>query len=360
LDGFSEVLGIPEDWDFLARLVLSGFEMDVVPKGIYFYRLRKGGRFRSTWSGNSIETLRRRLLATADPSHEKLIHSLLLREISENERLRASVWKLDRKVVKIVLRMSKVISEEHRLIIQKLTVPVWRKIKGMITNAARFVRGWNLMLGKSHRANHRTGPSVESRIDSSIFFVKTLSDSEFQDQLTYLGLPSNRRIFGFMGGLTEENRPLGFLRLAYWTQMSSDNSFFVMVGDGPLRDEVIAAETKYNLKNFNYLPSIEKPEELYALLSGLVITSASEQDPKEMFEALASGVPVFSTDVGEAKRVLGQYGSGLVVTHDPRHKDFANCFKLWKDNLEIYKAATMETADLIRMRIGAYQIRQYH
>ena len=71
-----------------------------------------------------------------------------------------------------------------------------------------------------------------------------------------------------------------------------------------------------------------------------------------MFEALACGVPVFSTGVGEAKRLLEQYGSGLAVTHDPERKDFAECFKLWKDNLEIYKTAAMETAALIRRNFG--------
>jgi glycosyltransferase involved in cell wall biosynthesis len=149
-------------------------------------------------------------------------------------------------------------------------------------------------------------------------------------------------------------RPSGFLKLAYWMRMFKDNSFFVMVGDSVIQDGVQIIATKYRLNNFKWVPSIESLEELYPLLSGLVITRASEQrGPKEMFEALAFGVPVFSIDVGETKRVLEQYGSGLVIKHDPDRKDFADCFKLWKDNLEIYKVAAIETADLIRRRYRA-------
>jgi glycosyltransferase involved in cell wall biosynthesis len=132
-------------------------------------------------------------------------------------------------------------------------------------------------------------------------------------------------------------------------QMFKDNGFFVITGDGPLRDDVLAIAAKYKLSNFKWIPLLERPEQLYAVLSGLVITGAfAQQGSTVMLQALACGVPVFSTDVAESRRVLGLYGSGLVVKHDPERKDFADCFKLWKDNLDIYKTAAMETADLIR------------
>jgi glycosyltransferase involved in cell wall biosynthesis len=135
-------------------------------------------------------------------------------------------------------------------------------------------------------------------------------------------------------------------------QMSKDDSFFILLGNGAFENEIRTTATKYNLKNFKWIPFLEKPEELYAILSGLVITSQVEKTPIEMFEALACGLPVFSADAREAKRVLGKYGSGVVVSHDPQHKDFADCFKFWKSNLEIYKTAAVETAELIQRNFG--------
>lgn len=351
LRGFSDVFGISEDWDFLARLVLAGFKMDVIPKGIYFYRVRFGSRFQNYGSNNSTNNVRKRLLISAGTSYDKLIHKLLLREISENERLSRSVWRLDRKVVKIALKLSEVISEKHRLLIENTLISLNRKLSGLLTNAGQLYNFWRLMIGKVIGTDDGPSSTMESKIDSSRFFIRILPDPERKEQYEHFGLPSNRPIFGFVGELTEKNRPIGFLKLAYWMQISEDDSFFIMAGDGELREMVKTTATRYGLKNFKWIPSLERPEELYAILSGVVITSASEQQgPNVMFEALACGVSVFSTDVGETKRVLGQYGCGLAVTHDPEKKDFAYCFKLWKDNLEVYRAAAIETAELIRMR----------
>ncbi len=66
-----------------------------------------------------------------------------------------------------------------------------------------------------------------------------------------------------------------------------------------------------------------------------------------MYEALASGYGIFHRG-GKSQTCSEQYGSGLAVPYDPTGKDFADCWKLWKDNLEVYKVAAMETADLIR------------
>lgn len=352
LGGFSDILGIPEDWDFLARLVLSGFEMDVVPKGIYFYRLRKGGRFRSTWSGNSIETLRRRLLLAAGPHHQKLIHNLLLGEISENERLRASVWKLDRKVVKIALKLSNVTSEKHRLIVEKITSDIFRKLKTGLSSYTTLLKYLRPATYKKATADNDQSFTIAREVRNSKLFIRLLSESEFQRRLNQFGLPLNRLMFGFVGELSEQSNPLGFLRLAYWMQMSSDESFFVMVGDGKLRQETQATATKYRLQNFKWIPLLEKPEEFYPILSGLIVTGSFDQCPREMLQALACGVPVFSIYFRQAASLFANYGNGLVVKHDPERKDFADCFKLWKDNLEVYKAAAMETAELVRRNFG--------
>lgn len=356
LGGFCGVRGeVADDWEFLARLVLAGFVLDVVPKGLFFYRVRSGSWLQSAWSSNSIQALRDRILSNTGPGHTRLINSLLLQMISENEQLTFSVRKLDRKIVILALKLAELISEEHRVLVQELTIRFVKRIRDIRVAVSQFLREQSRRLFRvsnpilpatANTSQVGTG-FIENEISDSRFFVKILSDSQRVDKLIHFQLPINRPIFGFFGELSEEKRPLGFLRVAYWMQMSKDDSFFVMLGDGPLEHEVQTTATKYNLRNFKRIPFLDRPEELYALLSGLVITSASEQMPIEMLEALACGIPVFSTNVGQARPVLGQYGSGLVVTHDPERKDFADCFKLWKDNLEIYRTAAMETAELI-------------
>src|SRR4030042_3865924 len=49
----------------------------------------------------------------------------------------------------------------------------------------------------------------------------------------------------------------------------------------------------------------------------LVLTSACEGMPRAVIEALSSGLPVVSTDVGEVKRVVKDWYSGFLVSnHD--------------------------------------------
>lgn len=43
LGGFCGIRGhVADDWEFLSRLVLAGFDMDVIPKGLFFYRVKPG------------------------------------------------------------------------------------------------------------------------------------------------------------------------------------------------------------------------------------------------------------------------------------------------------------------------------
>ncbi len=357
LEGFSDILGIAEDWDFLARLVLSGYDFDVIPKALYFYRIRSLSRFQTTWSYNSKQTLRKRLIEYASPDHSRTINNLLLETISENQRLRSAAWNLDRKIVKIALKLSDIISEKRRIAVENAVGTIFSRLKSIQSRIKRRLKR------EGEHAHKFYPPVVDERTILPPGLVKERQDSierikrkspfaseAMSIKSSSLDVPMNRPLFGFAGKLTEEGCPLGFLRLAYWMRMSNDDSYFVMMGDGELAAEVKAAQKALELDNFIWFQSRPVSEEFYGILSGLVITALSGDEPVEMYQALGFGVPVFSADVGKARTTLGQYGGGLVVHHDPKHKDFADCFYLWKSNVEIYKSAAVETAGLIRKR----------
>ncbi|MCL5126068.1 MAG: glycosyltransferase [Deltaproteobacteria bacterium] len=358
LGGFCGIRGhVADDWEFLARLVLKGFSLDVIPKGLFLYRVRSGSWLHSAWSRHSIYTLRTKFLAHTGPQHVALLHNLLLQLVAENETFRSFVWKLDRKVVKAALWLSEIVSEETRIFIQEISKRFVDKFINIIVLGINFLKPEvNLFLsifrvfGRSRLDLQQESSKVAGHgVDGRRSFVAKPTNTELEERFYRWGLPLDRPIFGYCGQLSPVKRPIGFLKLAYWMQMFEDNSFFVIVGEGDLQEEIQATAAKYKLSNFRRIASVENIEEFYPVLSGLVITSTYEQrGPKEMFEALANGIPVFSTDVGETKSVLERYGSGLVVKHDPERKDFADSFKLWKDNLEIYTVAAMDTASLIQ------------
>jgi glycosyltransferase involved in cell wall biosynthesis len=115
-----------------------------------------------------------------------------------------------------------------------------------------------------------------------------------------------------VGRLTQQKRPLEFLRLAE-RRLGQAGEYFVLVGDGELSLEVQAFIDKNRLTNVKRIPYIENTLELHLVSDGIMFTSAYEGLPIAMIEALAMGVPTFATDVGDIATVLTEYGGGAVV-----------------------------------------------
>ena len=55
----------------------------------------------------------------------------------------------------------------------------------------------------------------------------------------------------------------------------------------------------------------------YALMDAFGISSDTEQMPVALLEAMASGIPVAATDVGDVKYMLPEAGRGYVVPRSP-------------------------------------------
>lgn len=339
LGGFSKTLDFLEDWDFLTGLVLAGYKLEVVPKGLYYYRQSGASKSHSTWSGNSINALRERFLSRCLQGHEKLVHELLLEEMAENERLRSSVWKLDRKIVKLALRLSEVLTEERR-----------NRAQTALNNILGSLLG-NRLIGKLRQL----GPGAKNRPvkNATVELVKvnrvgaSTGPSEVSVRRSQIGTPPSAPVFMFLGKLVDSDSPLGFLKLAYWVQMSGDDSFFLMVGDGPMKDRVIRASHIYGLKNFRLISEDLSPEDFYDVVSGVVITGQNSDLSNQLTYVLSKSIPVFSRD-GEVSRELVENGTnGLIVDHDPEKKDFADCFRRWKSAIGVYREGARESARLL-------------
>lgn len=90
----------------------------------------------------------------------------------------------------------------------------------------------------------------------------------------------------------------------------------VVVGDGDLRDELIARVGKMNLVGKVQFTGRIPQEDVARLLNEselYVSSSVSEGFPKSMLEALACGLPVVATGVGSCGEVVRDNEVGLVV-----------------------------------------------
>jgi glycosyltransferase involved in cell wall biosynthesis len=172
--------------------------------------------------------------------------------------------------------------------------------------------------------------------------VDTLRIRSFKERLPNpnvlrikFGLPEGKKIFTFVGRLTPQKRPLEFLKLAK-ERLWHDGEHFVLVGDGELMPEVNAFISQHKLKNVIRIPYVENTLELHAISDGIIFTSAYEGLPIAMIEALAMGVPVFATDVGDIADVLAEYGGGAVVPVNLSSEYLHEAFVNWLERRNQY------------------------
>lgn len=172
---------------------------------------------------------------------------------------------------------------------------------------------------------------------------------------TKFSLPQDKKLFVFMGRLVEQKRPLLFLELARSRQDMTDEHY-VLVGNGVLADAVRQWLADHNPGNVQWIEYIAETPEFWRAIDGLIITSEFEGLPIAMLEALAMGVPVAATDVGDIRLVLEQHDCGVTVSRDADVPTFSKALDTWKNRLDHYHTHLATESDRILDRFSAKTI----
>lgn len=127
-------------------------------------------------------------------------------------------------------------------------------------------------------------------------------------------IPDGRRLLVFVGRFDGQKDPLLLLAAFAEAQRTAGDLHLVMVGDGSLRPEVEAAIHRGGLAGRVTLTGVLAPADIAAILRGadlFVLASVYEGMPIAVLEALSTGLPVVSTDVGEIAQVVtdGRHGA---------------------------------------------------
>ncbi len=201
---------------------------------------------------------------------------------------------------------------------------------------------------------------IYSAIDAPRFDLPRLGEAEKAARARTFGLPPGRPVFAFIGRLAEQKRPLEFLKIADHAQAENSGDFFLLVGDGPLNGDCESYMARHDLKNVARIPFCDDLTQLYPLLAGLLITSKYEGLPIAMLEALAMGVPVFSTDVGDIRLVLQDHGNGRVFAGPDLGRPFIDACAEWRRQSAPHGENARRAAADIRARFSVTAIaKQY-
>lgn len=156
------------------------------------------------------------------------------------------------------------------------------------------------------------------------------------------GIPKDKKIITFIARLSEEKRPLMFVKIAKKLLEKNKELYFIIAGDGPLMAKV---QTKVD-NNFKLLGMVSESEEIYAISDITVNCSSLEGLALTSFESLAMGVPNISTDVGGQSELIDETVGGVIhynenadkATFQKEIKEYVNNVDRVLENLDKIKS----------------------
>ena len=158
---------------------------------------------------------------------------------------------------------------------------------------------------------------VPNGIDTQLFGPDPLTRARVRADL---GVGNEKRLIGLVARLDPMKDHPTFLNAAAQFLKSGGAARFVCVGDGPrdYREALHSLARELGLEaTLLWVGARDDTPALYNALDLLTLTSAfGEGFPNVLGEAMACGVPCVATDVGDAKRILGEAGT-IVPPRDP-------------------------------------------
>jgi glycosyltransferase involved in cell wall biosynthesis len=140
-----------------------------------------------------------------------------------------------------------------------------------------------------------------------------------------LGIGEGRPIVLFPCRIDLEKRPFLMFEIAKATYAGNPDIAFVVVGDGPLLNELQQAVKKHKLENAIYFAGRQSDlRPFYRDSSITLICSLKEGISLTTYESLAMGVPVISSDVGGQKELIDNTVGRVLPLYQDEWNDLHN------------------------------------
>jgi len=142
--------------------------------------------------------------------------------------------------------------------------------------------------------------AIFNGVDTSIF-----APGDGAAKRRELGLPLNAPIVGILAALRPEKNHELFLEGAKQIQQQLPDAHFVLVGDGPGREQLEKLANELGIAAVtHFLGSRSDVPEVLRTLDVLALTSHNEASPVSILEALSSGIPVVASEVGSVPETV--------------------------------------------------------
>jgi len=152
---------------------------------------------------------------------------------------------------------------------------------------------------------------IPNGVDTEVFKPGQAADADLR---RHFGMDDGAPLIGFVGRLSVEKGPEVFLRSVLLMRSALPAARFVMVGDGPMREQLAQFIDRFGLADCVHLAGLrDDMPAIYRQLDAVVSTSNSEALPLALMEAMASGLPIVATRVGGVPDLVEQGSTGWLV-----------------------------------------------
>jgi glycosyltransferase involved in cell wall biosynthesis len=146
-----------------------------------------------------------------------------------------------------------------------------------------------------------------------------------------LGIPEQARVAIHVAGFRAEKNQLGALEAFVDVRERVGDVHLVFLGSGPLRGEVEARTRELAAERWvHFLGFRDDVPAVLSLADLMILPSISDAMPMTILEAMALGVPVVATDVGDVRATLAG-GAGICVPAGDKAAFVDACSELLSD-----------------------------
>ena len=144
--------------------------------------------------------------------------------------------------------------------------------------------------------------------------LEAIDNTARRDARKQLGIPEEAKVIVWVGRLTPIKQPEVFLDAAKLIKLRHPQAIFLVVGDGELRSEVESKARALKMTNdIRFLGWRGDLPTIYAASNLSLLTSRNEGTPVAIIEAMASGLPSVSPNVGGVRDVITDPSVGTIV-----------------------------------------------
>ena len=134
-----------------------------------------------------------------------------------------------------------------------------------------------------------------------------------------LGIPTDSPVIGSVGRLVEVKRHDVLIRSFAGLRREVPSAHLVIVGDGPLKNELSNLIGRLDLQSCVHLAGYREEAWRYlSVMDCFALTSRSEGMPQAVLEAAIAGLPIVATNVGGLPEVIEDGRTGILIEpNDP-------------------------------------------